>query len=105
MNTSSKDRTSAQPHDRTTKYTRNSKTISGRLHDELVMMDLDQGKYFSLNPVATRIWDLLEKPMVMDELCELLIDEYEVDFAQCRKDVDEHLAEMVRLGLVLVNEG
>ena len=45
------------------KYIRNSRTISGRLHDELVMMDMEKGKYFSLNPVATRIWDLLEKPL------------------------------------------
>jgi hypothetical protein len=86
------------------KYIRNSKTISGRLHDEMVMMDLDQGKYFSLNPVATRIWDLLEKPLSIDELCLLLIDEYEVEPGQCRNEVEEHLAEMVRLRLVLLEE-
>lgn len=84
-----------------TEYIRNSKTISGRLHDELVMMDMDQGKYFSLNPVATRIWDLLEKPMAADELCVVLIDEYDVEPDRCRVEVDEHLAEMARLGLVL----
>ena len=83
------------------KYVRNSKTISGRLHDELVMMDIDQGKYFSLNPVATRIWDLLEKPMVVDELCLLLMEEYEVTDEQCRAEVREVLEEMVRLGIVL----
>ena len=71
------------------KYTRNSKTISGRLHDELVMMDLDQGKYFSLNPVATRIWDLLEQPMDIDELCGLLTEEYDVDRGRCASEVEE----------------
>ena len=87
-----------------TKYIRNSKTISGRLHDELVMMDLDQGKYFSLNPVATRIWDLLEKPLTADELCMVLIDEYDVEPERCRIEVEEHLAEMVRMGLILRSE-
>ncbi len=82
------------------KYTRNSKTISGRLHDELVMMDLGQGKYFSLNPVATRIWDLLEHPADPDELCQVLTGEYEVDYEQCYREVAEHLYEMVKLGLV-----
>ncbi len=86
------------------KYIRNSKTISGRLHDELVMMDLDQGKYFSLNPVATRLWDLLDKPLKIDELCGFLMDEYEVEFEQCRREVTEHLEEMVSLGLVLRDE-
>jgi hypothetical protein len=86
--------------DSTTKYRRNSKTISGRLHDELIMMDIDQGKYFSLNPVATRIWDLLENPMNTGELCSVLTEEYEVGKEQCREEVERYLGEMVRLGLV-----
>jgi len=88
-----------------TKYMRNSKTISGRLHDELVMMDLDQGKYFSLNPVATRIWDLLEQPIAIEELCSFLMDEYLVNSAQCLADVGNHLAEMEKIGLLLRSEG
>lgn len=83
------------------KYTRNFKTISGRLHDELVMMDLDQGKYFSLNPVATRIWDLLGQPRDVDELCGLLTEEYDVDSGRCASEVEAHLEEMVKMGLVL----
>ena len=86
-----------------TLYARNSRTISGRLHDELVMMDLEQGKYFSLNPVATRIWELLETPSDIAEICKRLMDEYDVVPEHCRFEVEEHLAEMVRLGLVLVS--
>jgi hypothetical protein len=87
-------------HDGTTRYVRNSKIISGRLHDELVMMDLDQGKYFSLNPVATRIWDLLLKPMKIDEVCSLLMYEYEIEAERCQAEVSELLEEMVKLGFV-----
>ncbi|MBE0678869.1 MAG: PqqD family protein [Bacteroidales bacterium] len=83
------------------KYSRNSKTISGRLHDELVMMDLEQGKYFSLNPVATRIWDLLEKPKEAAEICSVLMDEYDVSSDQCLIEVEELLDEMGKMGLVL----
>ncbi len=85
-----------------TKYIRNNKTISGRLSDELVMMDIDKGKYFSLNPIATRIWDLLEKPLALEELCGILMNEYEVGEQQCRTEVSEVIGEMVKLGVVLV---
>ena len=81
-------------------YRRNSRTISGRLHDELVMMDLEQGKYFSLNPVATRIWDLLEKEMTLDELCAVLTEEYDVESGQCMDEVGELMSGMEGLGLV-----
>lgn len=82
------------------KYQRNSKTISGRLHDEMVMMDIDQGKYFSLNQSATAIWEHLEKPLTVEELCGILTGEFEIDQAQCRKDVREYLDEMVKIGLI-----
>lgn len=87
-----------------TNYMRNSKTISGRLHDELVMMDLDQGKYFSLNPVATRIWDLLDKSKDEDDICSVLLDEYDVEPEQCRKEVGEVLGQMVKLGIIIKTE-
>ncbi len=83
------------------KYVHNNETISGRLQDELVMMDIQKGKYFALNPVATRIWNLLENPLTIKQLCELLIEEYEVKYEQCREEVEELLKEMVKLGLVL----
>jgi hypothetical protein len=82
------------------KYNRNNKSISGRLHDELVMMNIEQGKYFSLNPVATRIWDLLENPLSLEELVQPLLDEYDVDESQCREDVQNYLEEMKKLGLI-----
>jgi hypothetical protein len=83
------------------RYRRNEKTLTGQLHDELVMMDIDQGKYFSLNNVGTRIWELLENPMSQDELCSALMEEYEVDEEQCREETGELLREMGRLGLVV----
>lgn len=68
------------------------------------MMDIEQGKYFSLNPVATRIWDLLEKPLTEDELCMILIDEYDVEPERCLLEVSEHLKDMLRMGLILGKE-
>ena len=87
------------------RYFRNEKTVSGRLHDETVMMNLDQGKYFSLNNVATRIWDLLAEPVTVDELCSVLTAEFDVDSRQCRSEVENYLEEMIRFGLVNFSPG
>ena len=82
------------------RYRRNPETVSGRIDDELVMMDIRRGQYFSLNPVATRIWDLLAEPVTLDGLCGALQEEYDVDPGQCRTDVLACLDELAALGLV-----
>ena len=82
------------------KYIRNEKIISGRLKDELVMMDIDAGRYFGLNEVATRVWEILEQPGSLEEICKILISEYEVDEKQCRQDVEELMGELIRMGLI-----
>jgi len=86
------------------RYIRKTDAISGRLQDELVIMDMDKGKYFAFNPVATRIWDILEKPITIDDLCKLLMDEYKVEEEQCRNEVTEVINELVKLGVVLKHE-
>ena len=86
-----------------TTYIRNNETISGRLHDELVMMDIEKGKYFSLNQVATTIWDMLEQPLSLEEVCNRLTGEFDIDPEQCRKEVESYLEEMQKLGLVVLN--
>lgn len=87
------------------RYYRNTNTISGRLSDELVMMDIEKGNYYALNPVATRIWDLLETPMGTEELCITLMEEYEVDRERCTSELTELLSEMVKLQLVIEETG
>ena len=85
-----------------TMYIRNQETISGHIDDDLVMMDIAKGSYFSLNSVATRIWQLLETPLTFEALCGLLVAEYDIGPDQCRADVDEYLSRMQGLGLVKI---
>lgn len=64
------------------------------------MMDIEKGKYFSLNPVATRIWELLESPVSLDELCFMLQKEYDVSEVRCREETEECITELLRFGLI-----
>lgn len=84
-----------------TSYLRSSQAITGKLSDELVMMDIDRGVYFSLNHVATRIWELLEVPMTIDDICRRLEEEFEADRSQCCSDVEQFITRMVDTGLII----
>lgn len=82
------------------KYQRKNYTISGKLEDELVMMDITKGKYFSLNPVAARIWELLEQSLDLEEISVILMEEYEVEAEQCTIATKECLIKLAEIGLI-----
>jgi len=82
------------------RYSRNEGVVTGRVGEEMVMLDMEQGKYFGLNEVATMIWELLKDPLTAEELTAALTEEYEVNEEECRQEVEEWIGEMERRGLV-----
>ncbi|ADY55919.1 hypothetical protein Sgly_1621 [Syntrophobotulus glycolicus DSM 8271] len=67
---------------------------------EVVMMSLDKGKYFALDSVGSRIWELMEKPQTVKEIIQCLLEEYEVDEQTCRNNVLEFLNKLDEEGLM-----
>ncbi|WP_422057989.1 PqqD family protein [Sphingomonas sp.] len=63
--------------------------------DETVMMSIAGGYYYGLNPVATWIWRLLEKPQALSDVCNSLIEEFEVDRPACEKEVLQFAQQLV----------
>lgn len=57
------------------------------INGEKVMMNLETGKYFSLNSIGSRIWELIEKPITVGDIASKLLDEYEIDSLTCRDTV------------------
>ena len=52
---------------------------------EKVMMHIDNGKYYAMNEVGSRIWDLIENPISVEQLIITLYNEYEVERSTCEK--------------------
>jgi hypothetical protein len=76
------------------KIKRSDDILTAPLDDMLLMMSIEQGKYFGLNGAAPRIWELLEKPTTEDRLVEALLDEYEVTREVCATEVAAFLARL-----------
>jgi hypothetical protein len=71
---------------------RSDDIMTAPLDDMLLMMSVEQGKYFGLNGAGPRIWELLEQPIAEDQLVEALLDEYEVTREVCAAEVAAFLA-------------
>ena len=78
------------------KYFRNSQNINGELEDSQVMMHLEKRKYFGLNPVGKKIWDMIQQPKSFDEIVENLLREYDVEKERCMSEVRTFLDNAIK---------
>ena len=75
--------------------------ISCDVADEAVLLSMQTGDYYGLNPVGASIWRLIRQPQTVSGLVAALMDEYEgVTADACRDEVLSFLEEMIALELV-----
>ncbi len=84
----------------TTAYIRRPGLNAVAMDGELVMMGLEQGKYFGLRDVGASIWQHLEDPRTVDDLTQLVATEYEVTPEACRPDVVAFLDDLLAKKLI-----
>ena len=85
--------------------TRSDELLTAEVDGELMAMSIERGTCYGLNAVGTRLWALLAEPRTVDELCAMLVGEYEVDAGQCRNEVIALLEELRAEGLATVRSG
>ncbi|MCA9953773.1 MAG: lasso peptide biosynthesis PqqD family chaperone [Ardenticatenaceae bacterium] len=68
--------------------------ITSTVDNELVMMSLEKGTYYGLDAIGSQIWENIATPITIEALCQKLIDQFEVDPAQCQADVLAFLNEL-----------
>ena len=74
--------------------------VSSSLGNEAAILDTFRGVYYGLNPVGTRVWNLLQAPVTVAELRDSLLREYEVEPARCEADLFELLSRLHASGLI-----
>ncbi|SEK49216.1 PqqD family peptide modification chaperone [Halomonas daqiaonensis] len=74
--------------------------IAADLDGELVMMDAQAGCYYGISGVGTRAFELLETPISIDGLVEIITHEYEVGPETCRREMQAFVQALMENGLV-----
>lgn len=65
-----------------------------------MILDLKSGTYFGLNSIGTRIWNLLQESKTVSEIRNLLLEEYEVEIAECESTLQQLLQKLVKAELI-----
>jgi hypothetical protein len=68
--------------------------------EEMVMMSVTAGRYYGLNTVASRVWELLETPKTIAQLCAQICEEFEVDAQTCEVEVLKFVQDLISNGVV-----
>ena len=72
------------------------------VQDDLMMLNVEQGAYYSLDSIAAEIWKMLENPSTARDLAGRLQPRYAVSLEQCQQDVLAFLEEMQANGMILL---
>lgn len=71
---------------------------------EKVMLSVHNGKYYNLGEIGGKIWDIIEKPILVTQLVTELRFKYEVERSVCEEQVVSFLGVMLMEGLINVEE-
>jgi len=77
-----------------------SNIVVSELPDGIALLDLDAGKYYSLNVVGAHVWKMLRAPVSTGMIISSVCESFSVASEQCRTDVNNLLESLVNAGLV-----
>ena len=71
--------------------------------DELVMFNFEAGKYFGVNAVGAAVWQRIEQPTRVADICSDLESMFAVSSERCASGVLKFLRSLEERGLVMVD--
>jgi len=78
--------------------------VSTALADEAVILGMTDGIYYGLDPVGARIWQLVERPIALAEVVEIILREYDVERDRCSADLLALARDLAERGLLEVQD-
>ena len=82
--------------------TRSDDVLFQEVGGEAVLLDLASEQYFGLDPVGTRIWQLLGQHASLQTVFDTLCDEYDADQDRIRADLITLVEQLASAGLIRV---
>ena len=83
-----------------TLFRRSPQTAWRRVQDEVLIVATQGNRLSVLNDTAARVWELLDHDVSSDDIATALSQEFDVDEATARRDVELLLAELLERNLV-----
>ena len=78
--------------------------LSTEVNGQTVLLSIEQQKYFSMRTTSQRVWELLEAPCTLAQICEKLVQEYDVEPQACEREAETFLRDLWEQRLIRSGE-
>lgn len=78
--------------------------VSCDLAGEAALLNMKDGIYYCLDPVGASIWHQIQKPAILEEVRDQILEEYDVGKEECQADLLELIGQLVENGLAEIME-
>ncbi len=81
---------------------RNKNLLFNEIDGEVVMLSIENSEYYGMDKIGSRIWELIESPVSVNELIDKLLEEYDVTRDQCTHDTTGFLEQLAEKKLIYI---
>jgi hypothetical protein len=78
--------------------------VSTNLNDEVAILNLESSLYFGLDEVGAYIWQTIREPTKISDLCEQVLERYDVGAQECQADILEFIQKLDDAKLLAVDD-
>jgi hypothetical protein len=78
--------------------------LACNLAGEVVILNLENGVYYGMNPDGSRVWNLVQESTTFADVREALLEEFDVEASSLEKDLRTVLEQLFEHGLVTITE-
>ena len=85
-----------------TRVAQSPELVGSSVGGQVALLSIHNGAYYGLDPVGSRIWELLARPQPVAELCDQILAEYQVGRPECEKQILLFLQKLSEVDLLRV---
>ncbi|MFT5619313.1 MAG: hypothetical protein ACI85I_002556 [Arenicella sp.] len=86
------------------KVQKNPEQLASELDGEVVLLSIENGRYYKIDDIGSEVWNRIEEPIKIKQICQDLLNDFDVAKEDCQKDVLAFLEKLKEDNLILVSE-
>ena len=85
----------------TSKFIAKKDILFSAMDKEIVMLNIEKGSYYGLNPSAAKIWKILQEEQTFESLLQKIEKTYKVKKENCEKDLEKFILDLKKHKLII----